>query len=150
MSEIVVHNKIVTARSAVPRAQQFLSIEELIGWHAHETLVNHTPQECKHMETNTLWGTATYNSAPCQHKQLLKQCNGDTEVDILLRISQKYNMCSRPCRLTEFCNLQCISHFAAPFIVVRTETFVAEDDRLSSTITFDKIKQTIEFRQMQV
>ena len=72
------------------------------------------------------------------------------EAHILVGMSYEYNLCSRPCRLTEFCNLQCISHFAAPFIVVRTETFVAEDDRLSSAITFDKIKQTIEFRQMQV
>jgi len=33
---------------------------------------------------------------------------------------------SNPNRFTEFCNSQCVSHFAAPFIVVRTETSVAE------------------------
>ena len=30
------------------------------------------------------------------------------------------------CRFTEFCNSQCLSHFAAPFIVDRTETSIAE------------------------
>ena len=60
-------------------------------------------------------------------KHLLKQKKGDTEAGMLLGISQKHNMCSRPCRLTEFCNSQCLSHFAAPFIVARTETSIAEN-----------------------
>ena len=35
-------------------------------------------------------------------------------------------MRSNPYWFTEFCNSQCLSHFAAPFIVVRAETSVAE------------------------
>ena len=49
---------------------------------------------------------------------------------MLLGISQKHNMCSSPYRLTEICNSQCLSHFAAPFIVARTETFIAENCKL--------------------
>ena len=45
---------------------------------------------------------------------------------MLSGISQKHNMRSSPCRFTEICNSQCLSHFAAPFIVVRTETSIAE------------------------
>ena len=45
---------------------------------------------------------------------------------MLSGISQKHNMRSSSCRFTESCNSQCLSHFAAPFIVVRTETSIAE------------------------
>ena len=49
----------------------------------------------------------------------------DTEAGMLSGISRKRNMRSSSCRFTEFCNSQCLSHFAAPFIVARTETFIA-------------------------
>ena len=52
--------------------------------------------------------------------------NIHTEAGMLSGISRKHNMRSSSCRYTEFCNSQCLSHFAAPFIVVRTETSVAE------------------------
>jgi hypothetical protein len=58
--------------------------------------------------------------------ELLEQQSIDTEAGMLSGISQKHNMRSSPCRFTEFCNSQCLSHFAAPFIVVRTETSIAE------------------------
>ena len=61
-----------------------------------------------------------------EKRQPLKQHRIDTEAGMLLGISQKHNMRSSPCRFTEFCNSQCLSHFAAPFIVVRTETSIAE------------------------
>ena len=61
---------------------------------------------------------------------LLEQHNIDTEAGMLLGISQKHNARSSPCRFTEFCNSQCLSHFAAPFIVVRTETSIAESCEL--------------------
>ena len=50
----------------------------------------------------------------------------DTEAGMLSGISQKHSIRSNPCWFTEFCNSQCLSHFAAPFIVVRAETSVAE------------------------
>ena len=87
------------------------------------------PQECyqkgpAHLEAQTL-------TAACLIKrQLLKQHRIDTEAGMLLGISQKHNMRSSPCRFTEFCNSQCLSHFAAPFIVVRTETSIAESCEL--------------------
>ena len=56
---------------------------------------------------------------------------------MLLGISQKHNMRSGPCRLTEFCNSQCLSHFAAPFIVVRTETSITENCKFFITIVID-------------
>ena len=35
-------------------------------------------------------------------------------------------MRSGSCRFTEFCNSQCLSHFAAPFNAARAETSIAE------------------------
>ena len=70
-------------------------------------------------------------------KQLLKQCRIDTEASVLLGISQKHNMCSSPYRLTEFCNSQCLSHFAAPFIIARTETSIVENCKLFLTTAFE-------------
>ena len=50
----------------------------------------------------------------------------DTEEGMLSGISQKNNMRSGSCRFTEFCNSQCLSHFAAPFNAARAETSIAE------------------------
>ena len=82
------------------------------------------------------------NSQHCinEMKHLLKERKGDTEAGLLLGISQKHNMCSSPCRLTEFCNSQCLSHFAAPFIVTRTETSIAENCKLFIGIITIKIQ----------
>ena len=50
----------------------------------------------------------------------------DTEAGMLSGISQERSIRSNLYWFTEFCNSQCSSHFAAPFIVVRAETSVAE------------------------
>ena len=50
----------------------------------------------------------------------------DTEAGMLPGISRERSIRSSTCWFTEFCNSQCSSHFAAPFIVVRAETSVAE------------------------
>ena len=50
----------------------------------------------------------------------------DTEAGILSGISRERSIRSKSYWFTEFCNSQCLSHFAAPFIVVRAETSVAE------------------------
>ena len=50
----------------------------------------------------------------------------DTEAGMLSGISRERSIRSNPYWFTEFCNSQCLSHFAAPFIVVRAETSVAE------------------------
>ena len=52
--------------------------------------------------------------------------NIDTEAGMLSGISRKHSIRSNPCWFTEFCNSQRLSHFAAPFIVVRAEASVAE------------------------
>ena len=52
--------------------------------------------------------------------------SNDTEAGVLSGISRKRSIRSSPYWFTEFCNSQCLSHFAAPFIVVRAETSVAE------------------------
>ena len=70
------------------------------------------------------------SSMPRKERQLLEQQSVDTEAGMLSGISQKHNMRSSPCRFTEFCNSQCLSHFAAPFIVDRTETSIAESCKL--------------------
>ena len=55
----------------------------------------------------------------------------DTEAGMLSGISRKRSIRSNPYWFTEFCNSQCLSHFAAPFIVVRAETSVAESCKAS-------------------
>ena len=74
-----------------------------------------------------------------EKRQPLKQHRIDTEAGMLLGISQKHNMRSSPCRFTEFCNSQCLSHFAAPFIVVRTETSIAESCELHMAIAINRM-----------
>ena len=50
----------------------------------------------------------------------------DTEAGMLSGISRKRSVRSSPYWFKESCNSQCLSHFAAPFIVVRAETSIAE------------------------
>ena len=50
----------------------------------------------------------------------------DTEAGMLSGVSRKRSIRSNPCWFTEFCKSQCLSLFAAPFIVVRAETSIAE------------------------
>ena len=63
-------------------------------------------------------------------QQPLQQQGIDTEAGMLSGISRKRSIRSRPYWFTEFCNSQCLSHFAAPFIVDRTETSIAESCKL--------------------
>ena len=58
----------------------------------------------------------------------------DTEAGMLPGISRKRSIRSNPYWFTEFCNSQCLSHFAAPFIVVRAETSVAESCDRKTTL----------------
>ena len=57
----------------------------------------------------------------------------DTEAGMLSGISRKCSLRSRICWFTEFCNSQCLSQFAAPFIVVRAETSIAESCKIRHT-----------------
>ena len=66
------------------------------------------------------------SSMPRKRLQLLEQQSVDTEAGMLSGVSRKRSIRSNPCWFTEFCKSQCLSHFAAPFIVVRAETSVAE------------------------
>lgn len=50
----------------------------------------------------------------------------DTEAGTLPGVSRKRSIRSNVNWFAEFCNSQCLSHFAAPFIVVRAEASVAE------------------------
>ena len=50
----------------------------------------------------------------------------DTEAGVLPGVTRQHNMRSNLYWFSEFCNSQWISHFAAPFIVIWTETSVAE------------------------
>ena len=67
------------------------------------------------------------------HDMLTVACKHiDTEAGMLSGISRKRSIRSNPYWFTEFCNSQCLSHFAAPFIVVRAETSVAESCKKDS------------------
>ena len=67
----------------------------------------------------------------------------DTEAGMLSGISRKRSIRSNPYWFTEFCNSQCISHFAAPFIVVRAETSVAESCKTNLGMTDRAAKEKI-------
>ena len=62
---------------------------------------------------------------------------------MLSGISRKRSIRSNPYWFTEFCNSQCISHFAAPFIVVRAETSVAESCKTNLGMTDRAAKEKI-------
>ena len=69
------------------------------------------------------------SSGKNRHQQ--HETEDDTEVGMLSGVSRKRSIRSGICWFTEFCKSQCLSHFAAPFIVVRAETSVAESCKLS-------------------
>ena len=50
-------------------------------------------------------------------KELVHEMNTDTEAGMLPGITQRHNVRSKFYWFSEFCNSQCLSHFAAPFIV---------------------------------
>ena len=62
----------------------------------------------------------------------------DTEAGMLSGISRKRSVRSSPYWFTESCNSQCLSHFAAPFIVVRAETSIAESCKKKMDNHFNK------------
>ena len=70
----------------------------------------------------------------------------DTEAGTHSGISRERSIRSSPYWFTEFCNSQCSSLFAAPFIVVRAETSVAEscNSKLSWTTTLECMRSQIE------
>ena len=61
-------------------------------------------------------GRMLISSGKNRHQQ--HETEDDTEVGMLSGISRKRSIRSGICWFTEFCKSQCLSHFAAPFIVV--------------------------------
>lgn len=59
-------------------------------------------------------------------KNAIGRRGGDAEAGMLSGISRKCILRSSSYWFTEICNSQCLSQFAAPFIVVRAETSIAE------------------------
>ena len=75
----------------------------------------------------SLWLASMHNER-LQDLQVRSSAEGkvDTEADMLSGISRKRNAHSSHYWFSEFCNSQCSSHFAAPFIGVRAKTSIAE------------------------
>ena len=87
--------------------------------------------------------TALYSSPTTVGMSSVCGCGVDTEAGMLPGISRKRSIRSNPYWFTEFCNSQCLSHFAAPFIVVRAETSVAEScEQDASAIALMSKEQT--------
>ena len=82
-----------------------------------------------------------------QEQQPLEQTSIHTEAGMLSGISRKHNMRSSSCRFTEFCNSQCLSHFAAPFIVDRTETSIAESCEEKLQVDMQTCLNALQLRQ---
>ena len=78
---------------------------------------------------DTLSPAARGSGARRQHETKV-----DSEAGMLSGVSRKRSIRSNPCWFTEFCKSQCLSHFAAPFIVVRAETSVAESCKEAITV----------------
>ena len=79
--------------------------------------------------TDTLSPTARGRGTRRQHETKV-----DSEAGMLSGVSRKRSIRSNPCWFTEFCKSQCLSHFAAPFIVVRAETSIAESCKKAFTM----------------
>ena len=83
------------------------------------------------LHNNGVMHTIAHTCAQARHKHN-KLCMPpelniiDTKAGMLSGISQKHKTRSKLYWFTEFCNSQRLSHFAAPFIVVRAETSIAE------------------------
>lgn len=88
------------------------------------------PMDSMHQGQEEHLNAQTHTAVSCMCKAHDKMTvaweNIDTEAGMLSGISRKRSIRSNPYWFTEFCNSQCLSHFAAPFIVVRAETSVAE------------------------
>ena len=81
--------------------------------HHQDTRVNATNATLKHESTKT------WHLSDTPHRK-----TKDTEANMLSRITRESNTRSTFYWFTESCNSQCLSHFAAPFIVVRAETSI--------------------------
>ena len=82
------------------------------------------PQDQELKKNPRPYGTQRHK--PALKRTSLHEDSTSTEAGILPGISRECNARSSIHWFTEFCNSQCSSHFAAPFIVVRAETSVAE------------------------
>ena len=86
---------------------------------------------CSMRQTHKLRNlTHKYAQADKTNVTLLALEGRGTEAGMLSGISRKRSIRSNLYWFTEFCNSQCLSHFAAPFIVVRAETSVAESCKI--------------------
>ena len=82
----------------------------------HTSVPRHTNDTQKHRRQN--------------HQMRLAIKEGDSEADRPSGMSRKHRIHSRFYWFTEFCNSQCLSHFAAPFISVQAKTFITEGCKL--------------------
>ena len=80
------------------------------------------------------------NEKPCRSQESTK----GTKASMLSGITRKSNMCSTSYWFTESCNSQCLSHFAAPFIVVRAETSITGSCDFIVRFAFKYIGQNVD------
>ena len=80
----------------------------------------------RHLGAQTRAADTASSKASGWRAHRLHESSADAEAGMLSGVSRKRSIRSNPCWFTEFCKSQCLSHFAAPFIVVRAETSVAE------------------------
>ena len=83
---------------------------------------NASCKRCIKVASNAL----TASNANYQQELIACATIANTGAGMLSGISQKGSVRSRTYCFTEFCNSQCLSQFAASFIVVGTETSIAE------------------------
>ena len=82
--------------------------------------------QTRHLGAQTRAADTASSEASGWRAHRLHESSADAEAGMLSGVSRKRSIRSNPCWFTEFCKSQCLSHFAAPFIVVRAETSVAE------------------------
>ena len=99
-------------------------------WHtaiqASALYVPRTPKE----SVNPRHTNDTQKHRRQNHQMRLAIKEGDSEADRPSGMSRKHRIHSRFYWFTEFCNSQCLSHFAAPFISVQAKTFITEGCKL--------------------
>ena len=109
--------------AATTRLQHASAFGTYVVHHSHKSKRTVCAKETKelpqtHKDTQRHWKQNFQASLAIEEE--------DSEADRPSGMSRKHRIHSRFYWFTEFCNSQCLSHFAAPFISVQAKTFIAE------------------------
>ena len=127
-------NRFGTQQDCLLNSNQWKQFNVAHGRHPKTRCVNVAKAILKHQHADPL------DKKPCRSQKLTK----DTKASMLSGVTRKSNMRSTSYWFTESCNSQCLSHFAAPFIVVRAETSITGSCDFIVRFAFKCIRQNVD------